>query len=718
MNLRCLLAAISLTFCFGISAQNILLDSLINSADDIYNASIKTKCLIINLSNPEESELALKKVHTYRLLETIIIEGNSDETDFKKLFSRLSFLKNLTSIILKDNDLTTIPENISSIKTLKSLTIQENRQLDFNDLFKRLNAAQLEEINLIDNDIKGDIPAFSQLTSIKKINISGSEKLNYENLIDQLEQLPYLTSLAIPVNYISELPQNIAKLKNLQVLDVGNNLISQFPDNVSSLKAINNLSIQGNLILSPSNELEKFSENDFKYLSLDKEISEDELEKIKKMFPNVEINYPNEIVEEPIIDTINKSKPAIINNYEGELKSVKQSIILSPAYLSYAALFNGLDYNFDTLSFEERYLDAKYSNVFPKRPSAITPRIYVYLRTKLNRNEEPGKKEETWFHLPDNYNNYPELKAFNGMYWVYEGELSKKQFYKKYVEKKNFFFWKTSAKWDDIRIEIDKNNSLFIITLKKDSLFEKFKAYPVLPNTSDEKTQKTYNYRYINYKNQLAKRSQTFKKDLAREKKRNDANYKKLVNAGWKELKLRMSDKEKLMPREEWLEYYDNIIFNEKEALNNSPLTQSNVLRGFVVRDYRTPVIMNPGIQQPNNNNEAQLSENGYLNLNVDFIEESTQNKLPVITIYILDKKNKLITQYQGMAGLSATQIVVKQYANYSIIVELRNGDYGVISDNEINAIKIEPYKIYQLKTKVVDKNLETIGELMKIAGL
>jgi hypothetical protein len=109
----------------------------------------------------------------------------------------------------------------------------------------------------------------------------------------------------------------------LQVLDVSNNVLTELPGEISSLKAINNLSIQGNLLLNPVKELEKLKENDIRFLSLDKELSGEEIAQLKKMFPKAEINFP--VAEEENPDTAETEKPKVQEKitYTGELKANK-----------------------------------------------------------------------------------------------------------------------------------------------------------------------------------------------------------------------------------------------------------------------------------------------------------------------------------------------------------------------------------------------------------
>ena len=686
--------------------------------ESILLANSKTKEISIDLSNPEEIELALKKIHTYKYLETLTLNGECDETSLRNLFFRLSVLKNLSGLNLIENELLKIPDNISTIKSLRILSVVGNTNLDYNDFFTHLKKISLTELHLIDNDLKTTPPLLSEMSTLRKIRLSGSDQLNYTDFVDQLTKLPLLNTLSIPVNYIAELPKNIDQLKSLQILDVSNNNLMELPDEISSLKAINNLSIQGNLLLNPAKDLGKLKGNNIQYLALDKEIAAEDLEQIKKLFPDAQIDFPLN-KEEEINKTNTPEKPTTKPIYKGELTAKKEVRILSPAYAMYPAYFQSPPYTFDTLNFDQRHQDIRYKNVYQRMDGRSIQPGEFYFRKTTDKYELPGKKGETWFRFGTNDNlvssNYPELRAFSSLYWVYQGDLTKKQFKRKYLlyKKKKLFSRRRNriVRWNDIRIEFDKNNSLFSIQLKSDSGFTKFTAFPKTPLTQVEKTQQTYNKLYLIYKKALLRRSQNFNKTLLRNKRSYDLTYKKVSEDAWKELQVNMSDEEKTMSKEDWFEYFDNVIADEQNILDKTELSRNYILRALAFRDYTTNLVSG---NQPSQT--ASTNRIAFKIWTVDFIDQKGNGKLPVTTVYVLDNKNNTITETSSTLGLFPTAIDMKQFSYYSILVELRNGNWGLISAEEIDKQVIEPNKTHRLKTLVFDKNLNTIGELLKNA--
>lgn len=692
----------------------------VTGPENIATAFSNTKELQIDLSNPEEVELALKKVHTLKYLETITLDGPSDEATLKKIFYRLSSLKNLSRLTLRATEIHSIPDNINGLKYLQAITIEENPELDYNNLFLRLKSLPISELNLNDNNLKAMPASIGELSKLRKIHILGSNQLDYADMVDKLSVLPNLTSLSMVLSYITEVPKNIGKLRSLQVLDVSNNNLTELPPEISALKAINNLSIEGNLLISPAKDLEYLKDNKIDYLALDKEISGEELEKIKKMFPAAQIDFPLNKEEDEGHEAKKTEAPKA--SRRGELRVRKDTLVLSGSYLLYPGLFQGLIYSFDTLGFNERYLSLQYNNVYQNTGNRNWRTGTVYLRRYRLKHEKPGKRSEIWFRLPHSYDynvntNYPELRAFSGMYWVYRGDLSLKKFKRQFISRRKkewngrtAFFGLIKMKervpvyWNDLRIYLEKNNSLFRFQLKSDSGFCEFFAYPRIPDIAIENVYPTYNRRYLLYQKTLQRRADRFKKEQRKNRNRYDINYRKLSDYAWKELQLRMSDDEKAMTREEWLQYFDNIIANERSALDKTPLSGPYISRSLNLRGYT----VNPTTSL------TPLAGNGARLMNIDFVDAKTGGNLPVSNIMIVDNKGKRIDQITGNLGLAPTLLLLRQFAGFTLLVQMRNGNWGTVSAEEIDKQNIESGKVYKLKTQVFDKNLETIGNLLK----
>ncbi|MDQ3190575.1 MAG: leucine-rich repeat domain-containing protein [Bacteroidota bacterium] len=664
---------------------------------EIEESNKETESLLLDLTSEEDVSLFLKKISTLESLKEIILEGEADSKTFQKIFSHLVKVKKLESLTFRDNNFDKFPENIKAIKSLKSLTIEENSNADFNDLFLKLSSVNIKELNLIDNELVQNLTNLEKLTSLTNLNITGSSELNYENLVEQLIKLPNLKVLALPVNFLSELPQNIINLKALEVLDVSNNSLLELPSEASSLKKLNSLSIQGNLIMDVAKELEKFANTNIKFLTLDKDISEQEKEQILKLFPGIEIYYVNEpeVDEKEITEDLKPEETV----KTGNLKIKKEFKILSTAYLLFPSIVR--DYNFDTLGINGRYLHPEYSNIYRRIPnSQLNPGDVVLYRLK-GSNVNKGKRKEIWFHLPNSYGttnkDYIELNAFRGMYWVYKGGLSKKEFKKKYLKKS----------WQDIRINQDQNNSGFTILLKSGASFESFFAYPIINKEYPlEKNHEIYNTRFLSYQKALTRRMKKFHTKHVRDRKKYDNNYDKRMDLSFLELQRVMSEREKIMSRQEWIEYYDAIMEDEAFALNNAPINFSYLQRSLTLQSYS---IRNAPIRPDPRNPNLNF-------VTASFIDEQENTRLAVTTVFVLDNNSRSFYQINNNSG-DASIFPIIQNSNYTLIVLLRNGNFGTVSSAEIDIQNILPGNPIIFRVKMFDKNLNTMEELLK-AGL
>lgn len=710
----------ALLFGFFCNAQSTGLAS--DTAIDFSEAQVNSRYVRLSLEDPEELELALKNIHTYRSLQRLRLEGTCDQDKLSKLMYRLSVLKNLNTLEFIDNDLNKLPDNITVLKFLRSLSIQGSVDLNLNEALLKLKAIPISTLNLLENDLVSVPENFAVLSSLQRLQISGSNQLDYSALMTVLKSLPNLSYLALPFNYITDLPENISQMRNLKVLDVSENNLFELPAQMSALRGMNQFNIHGNLLIDPVRDLEKLKDNAIRYLSLDNELSDTELEQIKKIFPDVQIDFP--LAKK--VDTA-QAKP-IVEVRDGNLKVQKSYKILSPAYMVFAGTMAALRYNFDTLTFDQRYLDLRYVNVRQKVANRNDYTDCLFLRNKRFWREVKHPKNEIWFVFGDNRNtlnrSHSELRAFAGMYWVYSGALNKKQFSKLFVVKKRNFrrgrFEKAPYRigrkkdpiyWNDVRINFSANNSMYTITLKSDTGYTEFTAYPRFANTDVESSSRQYYRRFNTYQRGLLQRKLQFQKQHARDKARYDAALARTKEATYMSLRLMMSNDERRMTKQEWLEYYDGIIAKEKEALDNSALQSGYIMRYLNLAGYNT--LNSSAVQGMVLSNDRGLFDAGYRLVNLDIVNKDNKDKLAVVNAYVIDEREHSIRQYQGTAGFLPTSVWLKAFAGQVLLVELRNGNWAMVSAEEINAHELLNEQKYTFKASVYDRNLDKIKSLL-----
>ncbi|MBL7930605.1 MAG: hypothetical protein JNL60_01815, partial [Bacteroidia bacterium] len=148
-------------------------------------------------------------------------------------------------------------------------------------------------------------------------------------------------------------------------------------------------------------------------------------------------------------------------------------------------------------------------------------------------------------------------------------------------------------------------------------------------------------------------------------------------------------------------------VANEETSLNNSSLQLIYILRSLSLKGYREETVAAPPLNRTITNYNIKTIE-------ANFADSKNNSNLPVTNVWILDNKNKRYYQVNGTLGITPISLNLKQFSSYTIMVELRNGDWGFVSPEEIDSKMFEPNETQVFKTKVLDKNLDTIGTLFK----
>lgn len=497
-------------------------------------------------------------------LEYIRIKGYMPGEHWGQLFSLLAEYTRLKGLELFYNDgLEKVPTKIKENNSLRTISIIGNKDLNYEDLFKKLaKNDSLQKVSLVDNKLKEVPSAFKNLKGLKKLHISGNEALNYEHLIDNLKE-SNIEELSIPLNSLSDIPKNIKEFKKLKVLDIRKNYIAELPDEISDLDSLNEFISEDNIFLDVNEELSKLKGLNIKYLSFDP-VKEEELEKIRSVFPKATIERKESefpLLEDGISSIWDKGEPFDTSKLPG-VKNCDKAI------RQYYALFvKRNDYfNYDSLGFFERLSNSKYSYNEKVLADGSYEGVRLMSHNKLfykgdvNYPKHKTKKGEVAFSICPNGNLYPELKAFNSMLWVYVGEKSKKDFLKEYINNKS---------WKDVYLEYDKSNETFFVVLKGEFL-EKIPAYPryVNPQSSLNNAKSQYEKKFKMYERRLMLRSLRFNKEIEREKIKNELRKKKRENQNWSRLKSYMCSFEKSLNKEGWLNYKNYFISSKHAQLD------------------------------------------------------------------------------------------------------------------------------------------------------
>ena len=175
---------------------------------------------------------------------------NIKNNELTALPESIGQLVNLTSIYASDNQLEALPESISQLTKLKFLNISCNRLETLPESIGQLT--KLTNLDISDNKLTTLPESIGQLTNLKKLNISCHR---LETLPESIGQLINLTELTIRHNQLTELPESIGQLTDLTRLNVSSNKLTALPKSIDQLTNLINFQTEGNKM----SEKKKFS---------------------------------------------------------------------------------------------------------------------------------------------------------------------------------------------------------------------------------------------------------------------------------------------------------------------------------------------------------------------------------------------------------------------------------------------------------------------------
>ncbi len=654
-------------------------------------------------------------------LQSLTLKGPMDPELFDQLASRSAQLPRLNSLSLANNDLQTVPKGVAQISGLVRVGVKGSPDMNIAKFLRQVKKKNnLGILHLEDNQMSNIPPLSTWFPGLERVYITGNQTMNLEKLVHKLKKLTDLYELALPVNQITEIPENIGKLDRLKVLDLRENYISEIPENMSGMDQLVNLSLEGNTITDPVSELEKIATLDIRYLSLDSDLTPEEKERLLELFPNATIR---EVAgeEEEAADTTSAGSamaavdeeppPATPAASPDESPAIKSGFInvdqpgiraYSTAYTYYPEFFDTdvLNSPFDSTSFQQRYLDTSYVRSFLANPVLVYPLV----KLKLTRKHKKGQLWFEFYREPSRrgyrpFNRYlatehPELNAFLGMKWVYAGPMDRKTFKRSYIKKKS---------WIDFRIYYHEPDENFTLELKHRSGFEKILAYPVNrnPKLDEALSRKTYNRRHGRYTASLAKKEKKFHKYLLGKKWEWEKNKERKIESAWNNLRLYMSNKEKQLSRAEWLEYYDKIIADEYYALSNAPLRYDNLVRALSLDSYEVQAAHGVSVRCDTLVSVAAYCENGDL------------DRLAIKNLLVVNKETRQIITFKGSLGVNPNLITICPDSRYTIVAELRNGNFGVLNEMDPDREGLQ-----RITLELFDHKLTTVGHLRRFLDL
>lgn len=169
----------------------------------------------------------------------------------------------------------------------------------------------------------------------------------------------------------------------------------------------------------------------------------------------------------------------------------------------------------------------------------------------------------------------PEMRHFRHCNWRVEDSLSTGDF-KRLMRKKY---------WYDIRLEYDKETQVFTMHLKGDESRSLLRVTPVYNSKIRKLMHRNpdCNKMYAAYTKTLNKQRKRFDR---RTQKQQAKMAKRTVKEPIERIRYLMSEEEKKMTNEEWMEYYSAVVLNEEEYLLNSAFYPELFTRYLMLSGY------------------------------------------------------------------------------------------------------------------------------------
>jgi Leucine-rich repeat (LRR) protein len=141
-----------------------------------------------------------------------------------------------------------LPNCIGQIKSLKSIDISQNENLNVEKAFQTFNELpNLEILNLSGIDNLSVLPKeVNNIANLKSIRLDYlRDKFDYKISFDRLSSLR-INSLSLTNNWLNGLPQTITKLKDLEYIDLSDNDFELLPTELFELTNLKEIKIQHN----------------------------------------------------------------------------------------------------------------------------------------------------------------------------------------------------------------------------------------------------------------------------------------------------------------------------------------------------------------------------------------------------------------------------------------------------------------------------------------
>jgi len=253
---------------------------------------------IADLKNLEELDLdnvgitALPvEISNLKRLREVNLEDNP-QLNMIQVCDVLSKLETLKALWLGKNKLSTLPEEILELKTLEDLWLDGN---EFSEIPAPIKRLKIKYVSFFDNKLtKLDLKT-GDFGSLNNINLCYNHFKVFPAV--ELSLLPNLDTITMWYADVEYIPKQIAKIKKLKCLNLENNSISKLPAEMSKLKHLSVLELSENKLTTDGVKCV------YKLRNLTKlDISKNKIIKISPEIGKLRVLRELDICENPIVE--------------------------------------------------------------------------------------------------------------------------------------------------------------------------------------------------------------------------------------------------------------------------------------------------------------------------------------------------------------------------------------------------------------------------------
>lgn len=172
-------------------------------------------------------------------------ELNLEKQKLHYLSSELEAMKHLKELNINHNHLLTLPPELGKLKKLESLSLAYNQLAILPDQIKKLK--KLRKLDLTANQGMNNVP--QEIAHLQKLTVLNLSQNNFGALPMSICSLENLEELNLAHNGLTTLPNNCFKLSKLKKLNLSNNRFTTLPVKaLCQLEGLTDLNVTGNAL--------------------------------------------------------------------------------------------------------------------------------------------------------------------------------------------------------------------------------------------------------------------------------------------------------------------------------------------------------------------------------------------------------------------------------------------------------------------------------------